>query len=407
MIGQRRRVDRGQLAASAVLGLLGARGPVSRADIARALDLSPATVTQVTRGLLGRGLVVELETAPSQGGRPGRLLGLGSHTKGALGAKVTEDHVAVVRVRIDGTVERSWTERFDARRADAVDVLAAHLSDLLDDCGQSEQLGVGVAVPGSVDYQASGMVDAPTLGWRALQVGQVLRDRLQLPVLVENDVNAVTIAERLYGRGREHDCFLTATIGRGIGAGLIVDGALYRGAFGGAGEIGHFPVDPEGHPCSCGSRGCLESIAGEDGLVRTAVARGIVAAGSGLAALREAARTGEAGARQVFSDAGTVLGRVLAGVVHLVDPEIVLILGEGAEDWPWWEAGFQIAFRSHLVQARRGIPVVVERWSDESWAQGAAALVLATPFDSSGTAGEQGRMMRARMSQAASKGPVQ
>lgn len=407
MIMQRRRADRGQLAASAVLGLLGARGPISRADIARALDLSPATVTQVTKGLLARGLVVELENAPSQGGRPGRLLGLDSRTRGAFGAKVTEDHVAVVQVGLDGTVERSWTKQFEARRADAVDVLGACLAEVLKDRDPCEPLGIGIAVPGSVDHQASGVVDAPTLGWRALQVGQVLRDRLQLPVLVENDVNAVTVAQRLYGRGREHDCFLTATIGRGIGAGLITDGALYRGAFGGAGEIGHFPVVAGGHPCSCGNHGCLESIVGEQGLIRTAVERGIVPAGSGLEALGQAARAGDLAARQVFSEAGETLGRVLAGVVHTVDPEVLLILGEGVDDWPWWEAGFQSAFRGHLIQARRGIPVLVERWSDASWAQGAAALVLAAPFDSSGTAGEQGRMMRARMSQLATEGSVQ
>jgi predicted NBD/HSP70 family sugar kinase len=395
------------LAASAVLGLLGARGPISRADIARILDLSPATVTQVTKGLLARGLVVELEHAPSQGGRPGRLLGLDSRSKGAFGAKVTDDYVAVVRMGLDGTVERSWTEAFEARRADAVDALAIYLARVLKDYDPTDTLGVGVAVPGSVDHQANGVVDAPTLGWRSLQVGQILRDRLQLPVLVENDVNAVTIAERLYGRGRQHDCFLTATIGRGVGAGLISDGALYRGAFGGAGEIGHFPVVSDGHPCSCGNQGCLEAIVGEQGLVRTAIERGVVRPSDGLGALREAARSGDPEALRVFADASEVLGRVLAGVVHVTDPEVVLILGEGVEDWPWWEAGFNSAFRSHLIQARRGIPVLVERWSDESWAQGAAALVLATPFDSSGTAGEQGRMMRARMAQPVPEGSVQ
>ena len=363
-------------------------------------------MTQVTKGLLARGLVVELENAPSQGGRPGRLLGLDSRTKVAFGAKVTEDHVAVVRMALDGTVERSWTEPFEARRADAVDALATYLAGVLKDHDPTGTLGVGVAIPGSVDHQASGVVDAPTLDWRSLQVGQILRDRLRLPVLVENDVNAVTIAERLYGRGREHDCFLTATIGRGVGAGLISEGALYRGAFGGAGEIGHFPVSADGRPCTCGNQGCLESIAGEQGLVRTAVERGILRAGEGLPALREMATSGDAAARQVFADAGEVLGRVLAGVVHVIDPEVVVILGEGVDDWPWWEVGFQSAFRSHLIQARRGIPVLVERWSDESWAQGAAALVLATPFDSSGTAGEQGRMMRARMSQPIPEGSV-
>jgi len=396
--------DRGGLAPSAVLGLIGTRGPIVRADIARVLNLSPATVTQVTKGLLARGLVLELENAPSQGGRPGRLLGLSSQRMGALGAKVTADHVAVVHVSVDGTLQRGWTLPFDARRSDAIDQLAVLLQGCVAECEPSELLGLGVAVPGSVDRQGSGVVDAPTLGWRAQQVGKVLRDHIRLPVLIENDVNAVTVAERVYGRGRDHESFLTVTIGRGVGAGIIVDGELYRGAAGGAGEIGHFPVDPSGPRCSCGNRGCLEALVGEAALVTAAADRGIPGAGSGLAGVRAAAAAGDPAARRLFADAGEVLGRALAGVVHTVDPEIVLILGEGVEDWPLWEVGFQASFRGHLLPARRAIQVVPERWFDDRWARGAAALVLATPFDSSGATGEQGCMVRERMAQPTTRG---
>lgn len=396
--------DRGVLAPSAVLGLLGTRGPIARADIARALNLSPATVTQVTKGLLARGLVLELENAPSQGGRPGRLLGLTSQRIGALGAKVTSDHVAVVQVSIDGAVRRGWTLPFDARRSDAIDQLAVLLRGCVAECEPSELLGLGVAVPGSVDRQGSGVVDAPTLGWRAQQVGKVLREYTRLPVLIENDVNAVTVSERLYGRGREHESFLTVTIGRGVGAGIIVDGELYRGAAGGAGEIGHLPVDPAGPRCSCGNRGCLEALVGEAALVTAAAERGVPGAGAGLAGLRAAAHAGDAAARRVFADAGAVLGRALAGVVHTVDPEIVLILGEGVEDWPLWEAGFQGSFRGHLLPARGAIQVIPERWSDDRWAQGAAALVLTTPFDSAGATGEQGRRVRERLARPTASG---
>jgi len=145
--------------------------------------------------------------------------------------------------------------------------------------------------------------------------------------------------------------------------------------------------------------GCLEAMVGDEALVTTAAARGISGASRGLAGIRAAAAAGDASAQRLFADAGEVLGRALAGVIHMVDPEIVLILGEGVEDWPLWESGFEASFRAHLLPARRAIRVVAERWDDDRWAQGAAALVLATPFDSSGATGEQGRMVRARLAQ--------
>jgi predicted NBD/HSP70 family sugar kinase len=153
----------------------------------------------------------------------------------------------------------------------------------------------------------------------------------------------------------------------------------------------------DGPLCTCGNTGCLEAIIGEAALVRTAHERGVLKAGAGIAALRAAADAGEAGAASIFSEAGHLLGRSLAGLVQALDPELVVLLGEGTAAWPHWAFGFEPAFRAALLPRRRGIGVVVESWQDESWAQGAAALVLATPFDAEGVAGDQGRLVRARL----------
>src|SRR5690606_39787496 len=109
---------------------------------------------------------------------------------------------------------------------------------------------------------------------------------LQLPVRAENDVNSLAMAERLYGTGRRHESFLVVTIGTGVGAGIVVDGVVLRGAAGGAGEIGHTPVVDDGPVCMCGNHGCLEAFVGEAALVRDARARGILADTAGMAALR-------------------------------------------------------------------------------------------------------------------------
>jgi predicted NBD/HSP70 family sugar kinase len=389
-------VTRGEVVPSAILGLLGTRGPSSRAGIARTLNVSPATVTQTTKELIARKLVVELDSVPSRGGRPGRLLGLAGSASGAIGAKVTADHVAIVDVQLDGTVMTSTSQPFDPRSPDAVDNLCRILKSAVQ-TRDGQLLGVGVGVPGSVDSQASGVVNAPTLGWSEAQVGPMLRVALGLPVLVDNDVNTLATAERIYGVGRAYNSYLVLTIGRGIGCGIVIDGNIYRGANGGAGEIGHIPVSEDGPACECGAEGCLEAMIGDAALLAQAIARGAVGTRATTASLLKAARANNGAALDIYRNAGALLGRALAGVIQTLDPEVVVILGEGVNAWSFWEQGFEQSFRRHLMPARRGIPFVVEPWTEYQWALGAASLVLGTPFDVSGNAGEQGRLVRARL----------
>ncbi|ADB30994.1 ROK family protein [Kribbella flavida DSM 17836] len=392
-------IPRGDLVPSGIVGLLGTQGPTARTAIARTLGLSPATVTQVTKDLIARGLIEELESVPSNGGRPARLLGLVQDAGVALGAKVTADHVAIVTVELDGTVRSSVSHDYDPGADDALPRLGRILAQevaALDD----RLLGVGVGVPGSVDSQASGIVDAPTLSWQAAPVGPSLRAAIGSPVLVDNDVNTLAAAERLYGIGRAHSSYLVVTIGRGIGCGIVVDGGIYRGANGGAGEIGHIPVwhdEQDQLPCTCGSTGCLEAHVGAAGLCRTARDRGVIGPRGTLPTLLRAAATGDEAARQVFAAAGAMLGRALAGVIHTIDPEVVVLMGEGVDGWQYWQTGFEPSFRRSLLPARKAVPVVVEPWTEDQWARGAASLVLASPFDSAGTGGEQSRLVRVRL----------
>jgi len=383
------------LLSAAVLGLLGTRGHASRTEIARTLDVSPATITQATKALLSRGLIEELESVPSRGGRPSRMLGLAHSGAGAIGAKVTADHVVVVDVALDGTVTRSASHPFAADVPDCLQRLASILSDSVRE-HDGLLLGIGVGVPGAVDAQASGVVDAPTMGWAAAPLGAVLRSALDLPVLIDNDVNTLAAAERLYGTGRMLSSYLVVTIGRGVGAGIVLDRVIYRGAAGGAGEIGHVPVHDDGPLCGCGGRGCLESYVGAQALLDRAVRNGVLRSSDSADALVQAADDGHAGARLIYADAGALLGRALAGVVHTLDPEAVVVMGEGVDAWQHWQPAFDATLRRHLMPARRSLPVVVEPWSEEKWALGAASLVLGSPLDAE-SGGEQARLVRARL----------
>ncbi len=390
------RSGRTDISRSAVLAQLGAQ-PASRADLARAISVSPALITQLVKDLIADGLVIELDHSPSQGGRPARLLGLVTTAGRSVGLKIAPDHLAFVDVALDGTVIRSAQEDFDASSNTLLEDVGRRVAHFINGGGNLPVLGIGVAIPGTVDAQGSGIVDSYQLGWTKVPIGPDLRRTLGLPVIVENNVNALAMAERLFGIGRSHQNFLTLTIGTGVGAAIVVDGAILRGGSGGAGEIGHVPVVENGELCTCGNRGCLETVVGQGALERIGRQRGVIGSESGIADLTSAADRGDVQAQAIFGEAGHVLARVLAGVVQVFDPEIVVLLGEGTAAWSHWSYGFEPAFRASLLPSRRGVPVTVEAWTDESWAQGAACLVLSTPFDTEGIAGEQGRLVRSRL----------
>jgi len=382
---------------SAILAYLGTSGGASRADLARALGVSPALMTQLVKDLISDGLVRELAMSPSSGGRPARLLGLVASAGRVVGMKVSKDHVAFVETELSGKVVRAQSWPFTASSVTFLSTLVELVRAFRESDGDVPILGVGVGVPGSVDGQGSGVVDSSLLGWQQVPLGAVLSRELGVPVLVENNVNALAVAERLYGPGREHADFLVVTIGEGVGAGFVTGGAVVRGSRGGAGEIGHIAAVADGPRCTCGNHGCIEALIGEEALVAHARLSGVIPPEATMSDLQDRADSGNALAQDIFRGAGQPLGRIVAGLVQVLDPEIVIVSGEGTRAWNHWKPGFEPSFRGALTSDRRSIPVIVESWDDESWARGAAALVASTPFYSGESSGEQGRRVRARL----------
>lgn len=370
---------------------------MSRADVARELGVSSATVTQTVRRLVSTGMVTELEQAPSTGGRPGRWLGIVGSAGRALGVKVAADHLVIVDVRLDGTVLESFTYEFDAWGPDAADRLVTKLRPHTEASSAVPLLGLGVGVPGIVDSPDSGNVQAQVLGWTGVPLGRHLRGALGLPVLVENDVKAVAVAEQLYGQGRGLDDFLVVTIGRGVGLAIVAGGAVYRGSGGGAGEFGHFLIDPDGPLCACGNRGCIEAIIGSNGLLESARRSRLLRRGQGVDRLEEQAGRGDERALAIYANAGTVLARGVASLITVLNPQQVIVTGEGTGAWQYWDAAFRKGLEGHIPGPMRETPIRVEPWDDTQWAQGAAALVLATPFDLTGFTGHQAEHVLARL----------
>jgi predicted NBD/HSP70 family sugar kinase len=392
------KLGRADLTRTAVLAALGRHGPMSRASIARELGLSPAAVGQVIGRLIKQRLVEELDFGPSTGGRPGHRLGLVGDAGSAVGAKITLDNLTMVKVRLDGHVMASAVEHIDAQEPFVVDRYGTYLQDF----AQTEDvplLGVGICVPGIVDRPDLGNVDVRALGWGHVPLGGHLRAMLGVPILVENGVKALAFGECLYGLGRTRETFAVVTIGRGVGFAWVTDGTVRRGPHGSAGEIGHVVVDSRGPICTCGNRGCLEAFAGEDGLVTAGRTSGVLGADEGLDRLAALADAGDRRAVAVYKRAARALASFLAGVLAVLDPEVLLVAGEGTIAWRHWEEPFLVTLRDQTPEWARTVPVEIDSWEDTTWAQGAAAMVLATPFDESPVAGTQRQQVLARLNQ--------
>lgn len=226
---------------------------------------------------------------------------------------------------------------------------------------------VGVGAAGLVDETRSVVRFAPNLGWEEQPLRALLEAATDLPVVIENDANAAAWAEYRFGAARGRDDVVMVTVGTGIGGALILDGQLYRGGFGLAGEIGHLVLDPEGPPCGCGRRGCWEQFASGNALLRDARARSaddrvgaklLLSLGDGTpegvagAHITTAARQGDPVALAVFAQAGYWLGRGMAELAAVLDPRCYVIGGGVSESGELLLAPARAAFAAHLMGSR-------------------------------------------------------
>jgi len=370
---------------SLVLNLVRERGGLSRADLARISGLSPSTVTAITASLLEDGYLLEDEqptvtTVRNTIGRPATIVRVDPTAGHVVGIKVTTDVlVATVTDLAASPLGIATVPRGHATDPKAIaDLFEEAVGGALEAAGvdRARLLGIGIGVPGTVDPVTSRIADSPLLEWAHLDLVELLSERLKLPVLLDNDVNTLTIAEQLFGAGRGLAHVLVVTVGRGIGMGLVVNGLVHRGARGGAGEIGHVQVVSGGPDCWCGRRGCLEAVAAEPAVVREILATtGRLTQPGDVAAL--AARDPDVAG--ILRRAGGHVGRAVAAMAIVLDPQRIVISGEGVR----LGEHYVNAIRSELEgdeQKEVAADVVIEPWGDEAWARGAATLVLRELF---------------------------
>ena len=315
-----------------VIAVLRTLGRTSQADIARTTGLSRTTVSTLVAELRDSGLVFEVDAKvpDTRGGRPGVQLVLQDTSRAVVGIDFGHSHVQVAVADLANNVlaERMCELDVDHRAVDALDASARMVGEVLVQAG-IERAGVicaGIGIPGPVD-RALGTVGSVTIlpGWLGLRIAEEMKARLGLPVEIENDANCGALAELTWGAGRDCSNFAYIKAATGIGAGLVVDGRLLRGASGTAGEIGHTTLDEAGALCYCGNRGCLETVASGPAILQLI--------GNGhpetltIARVIELAAEGDVRCRRAISDAGHEIGVAVAGLCNLINPERVIVGG--------------------------------------------------------------------------------
>lgn len=242
-------------------------GPRSRADLARETGLTRVTVSDLVADLLDGGIVTELGTRPgTRQGKPATLVGLADSAPVAIALDLSGDRtLRGAVVDLHGTVVTQRSAPLSEGEEAVASVLA--MVEALRAATDRAVLGVGVGTPGIVD-PVGVVVQAPNLGWTDLALAERVGAATGLATHVANDANLAAVAESAYGHGDEAG-LLVVTVGQGVGGGVLVDGRVLAGPLLSSGEIGHVVVDPEGAPCACGNRGCLETLLAVPALRRT------------------------------------------------------------------------------------------------------------------------------------------
>ncbi|HXH23464.1 MAG TPA: ROK family protein [Dehalococcoidia bacterium] len=249
---------------------------------------------------------------------------------------------------------------------------------------------IGVSTPGPCDVERGMVTNAPNLpGWREIPLARRMSEAFGLPAWIENDANAAAIAEHRLGSGRGKSHLVLVALGTGIGGGLIIDGRIYHGASGAAGEIGHMQLVPGGPPCGCGRYGCLEALASGSALARTAAALvdlfphsvlGRISREEGTPpsalTLETAAARGDPHARHAIHQAGLYLGAGLTNLVDIFNPEVVAISGNLRKLDGYLSTAIDVVRREAFRQAARDARIVETELGDDAAALGAALVAL-------------------------------
>jgi N-acetylglucosamine repressor len=378
-----------------VLNLIREHQPISRAELARRMNVRRGAVTAIVRELVESGVVDERGTAAVVRGRRPKMLWVHTRNRVVAAVDVRPRRTAIALADFDGRV----LSREDFETPEAPDGLAEEIAKRVGRLAEeatargatAEFEGVGIVVPGMVDRRLGRLIYSPRLGWRDVELRSVITERLGIPVFVESAPIACAMA-RLWLAPEETRAvrsFAYVHVSDGVGVGLVLNGEPLRGESHTAGEFGHVSLDPDGPSCVCGRRGCWEAFACNSatidryaervfgGATRTAAGRGAM----DIAEVVRRARSGEEAAAEAVLETGRLIGRGLANVVSAFNPGHIFLGGEITAAWELLEGPIRDAMREgSLTESARITPVTPDNSPAEDRLLGAVAIVAAPSF---------------------------
>lgn len=373
-----------------ILNTIRIAGSISRTEIAQIVGHSRATVTNATASLINSGLIYEKEVEGSSArGRNRIMLAINPDAAYVVGVKVSAFRIGCVVTDILANVKSSvvMPVRTSERPAEFVsDLIEEAIRHCVREAGLSlnQISGIGIGLPGLVDSREGVSYWNPLYRRDSSTLRELIEQRFNINTYVDNDANTVTLSQLWGGQGKGVNNFVVVTIEDGLGMGVIIDGELYRGSNGFAGEMGHFVATPDGNPCRCGKKGCYEAYISNFGILNAArrlCRDGAWACDSpdtlSYEDVLDEARNGNRPLMEVFAQAGKYLGNAISGLMQLLNPSKIIVTGNGVR------AG-NLMFRSmHETINENTAPelcekteVVIHEWRDIDWSLGAACLVL-------------------------------
>ena len=374
---------------SIVLDIIRRGGKVSRTDLAKRSTLTKPTVSAIVDDLIARGIVQEVGFGKTvaTGGRRARLLEFNDASAAYLGLRfgVHTTTVAIADARGEVRATRETPTIAGDPHASVRSALEL-LDGALEEAGlpRARLESVGVTVPGMVDTRSGTVALAPNLGWSDVPIRSLLQQALELPVVVHNVTNAGAIAEGRIGAAKGARSYVWVYVGHGLGAGIVIDGQIFSGTRGFSGEIGHCPTTDDGPLCSCGLRGCLETLASGKAIERIAAE---AARGSELTSLSahkapfeaaivlDAARAGDAVAQRILRDVGEHLGKGLSYLINVLDPELVVLGGRVMEASEFILEGARASAARHTLRGSK-VEIVASTLGDRAGLMGSVIFAM-------------------------------
>ena len=375
-----------------ILSLVWNERGISRADLARRTSLSRSTVSAIVNDLLSTGLVRESHAGASSGGRRPIILEFQDQSSFIVGIELGATHISCVLTDLRCDIQATWSAPAQVRDEPelALQQMTTAVRSVLDEKGlqPSELVGIGVAVPSPVDRERPGELLPLILPkWKGYNIAQHLEGTFKRPVFVDNDANLGALAELWWGAGLATIDLAYIKVATGVGAGLIIEGRIFRGSGGIAGEIGHSSIDPNGPRCICGLNGCLTTFIGTPALLERAQEE-LRASGSdrrppaGIDELVDAAFDGDPVSIELIRYAGDKLGVGIANMLNLLNPKMVVLGGGIARAGDLLLDGVRSTIRGlSLPESIRDTLIQTTELNEWGIAVGAATLMLQAALD--------------------------